>query len=196
MSTSLVSHVPALRSRLFVALLAAALAAGMPGFFALSAMAQSGGNPSGLSLPRFASTRSEPINVRVGPGTEYGIAWIFLKAGQPVEIIQEFDTWRKIRDVDGDEGWMHQSLLSGTRLAFVAPWRQNEAVALLTRESGAAPVRAWLSAGMLVNVDRCNGTWCAVTARGQLAGSEHDSAYSGFLDQAELWGVYQDEEFD
>jgi SH3-like domain-containing protein len=73
------------------------------------------GNPSGLPLPRFATTRSEPINVRVGPGQKYDIAWTYLKAGVPVEIIQEFDTWRKIRDVDGTEGWIHQNLLTGTR---------------------------------------------------------------------------------
>src|SRR5690606_32878200 len=51
---------------------------------------------SGLKLPRFVSTRSDPINVRVGPGTKYAIAWNFVVSGVPVEIIQEFDTWRKI----------------------------------------------------------------------------------------------------
>ena len=76
-------------------------------------------------LPRFVSTRSAPINVRVGPGTRYDIAWIFKKPGLPVEITQEYDTWRKIRYVDGDEGWIHQSLLIGRRTAIVQPLRRR-----------------------------------------------------------------------
>src|SRR5690606_32151677 len=92
-------------------------------------------NPSGLKLPRFVSTRSNPINVRVGPGTKYDIAWNYLVSGVPVEIVQEFDTWRKIRDVDGDEGWVHQSLLVGTRAGYATPLLANGEVAMRTGRS-------------------------------------------------------------
>src|SRR5262245_17299828 len=95
--------------RVLFAILALAAAA----FAETAALAQD--NPSGLPLPRFATTRSSPINVRVGPGTRYDVAWVYVKPGTPVEIIQEFDTWRKIRDFDGSEGWVHQNLLSGNR---------------------------------------------------------------------------------
>ena len=37
----------------------------------------------------------------------------------PVEIIAEYEAWRKVRDWEGTEGWMHQSLLSGQRTAIV-----------------------------------------------------------------------------
>ena len=61
-------------------------------FLALIALSQpalaQAGNPSGLPLPRFATTRSEPINVRVGPGTKYEVAWTYLKSGIPVEVVQ------------------------------------------------------------------------------------------------------------
>src|SRR5262245_57879987 len=57
--------------------------------------------PSGLPLPRFVTTGADRINVRVGPGERYNIAWVYVKKGIPVEIVQEFDTWRKIRDADG-----------------------------------------------------------------------------------------------
>src|SRR5690606_31823758 len=52
------------------------------GWFAMPAAAAEG--PSGLPLPRFATTRSTPINVRIGPGTRYGVAWVYVKAGTPV----------------------------------------------------------------------------------------------------------------
>jgi Uncharacterized protein conserved in bacteria len=148
-------------------------------------------NPSGLPLPRFASTRSEPINVRVGPGQKYDIAWTYLKSGIPVEIIQEFDTWRKIRDADGDEGWIHQNLLTGTRAGYVAPLIANGEIPLRAGQSDESGIRARLGAGLKVTISECDGAWCQVSASGQ--GS---SVYSGYLHQEELWGVYPDEVFD
>jgi SH3-like domain-containing protein len=152
-------------------------------------------NPSGLPLPRFATTRSEPINVRVGPGTKYEVAWTYLKSGIPVEIVQEFDTWRKIRDVDGTEGWVHQNLLSGTRAGYAAPLVANGELALRANQSDEAGIRARLGAGFKVIIKQCDGTWCEVTAIGQDA-NQRSTSYSGYLHQEELWGVYPDEVFD
>ena len=39
-------------------------------------VAQTFDTPSGLPLPRFVSIRNAPVNVRVGPGTRYEIAWV------------------------------------------------------------------------------------------------------------------------
>jgi len=153
------------------------------------------GNPSGLPLPRFASTRSDPINVRVGPGTKYEVTWTYLKAAIPVEIIQEFDTWRKIRDVDGAEGWVHQNLLSGTRAGYAAPVMANGEVALRASAADDASLRARLGAGFKVIIQKCDGAWCAVTATRAEAGARPTS-YTGYVHQEELWGVYPDEVFD
>ncbi|MBL8593534.1 MAG: hypothetical protein JNK01_12680, partial [Devosia sp.] len=46
----------------------------------LPTLAVAAEGPSGLPLPRFVTTRSNPINVRVGPGTKYGVAWVYVKA--------------------------------------------------------------------------------------------------------------------
>ncbi len=148
--------------------------------------------PSGLPLPRFVSTRSAPINVRVGPGTKYDIAWKFEMPGLPVEITQEYDTWRKIRYVDGDEGWIHQSLLISRRTALVEPFGGAEKAALRTRAEDDAPMRAWLGAGLLVSIDSCSDGWCKIKARA----SENSASVSGEILQIELWGVYPDEDID
>lgn len=152
-------------------------------------------NPSGLPLPRFATTRSEPINIRVGPGQKYDIAWTYLKSGIPVEIVQEFDTWRKIRDVDGAEGWIHQNLLTGTRAGYVTPIAANGELPLLASQSDDAGIRARLGPGLKVTITECDGTWCQVSATGQDP-SQRSTVYSGYLHQEELWGVYPDEVFD
>lgn len=149
-------------------------------------------NPSGLELPRFVTTRSHPINVRVGPGTRYDIAWNYTVSGVPVEIIQEFDTWRKIRDVEGDEGWVHQSLLSGNRAGFATPLVANGEVSMHADKSDTAAVRARLAPGVRVAITECDGAWCNVSA--SQPGERQN--FAGWVRQEELWGVYSAEEFD
>jgi SH3-like domain-containing protein len=173
--------------------IAAAFLAVFSGFLALPAPAAEG--PSGLPLPRFATTRSTPINVRIGPGTKYGVAWVYVKAGTPVEIVQEFDTWRKVRDVDGSEGWIHQNLLSGKRAGVVAPSAEEEQVILHAGRASDTGVRAYLGPGYRVDIAQCDGAWCEVSATYTPPNGGHASV-SGYLPQAELWGVYQDEAFD
>ena len=81
----------------------------------------------------------------------------------PVEVIQEFDTWRRIRDSDGQVGWVFHSLLSGKRTAVVAPWAKGDAAAPIrdaTRVDRMPPVTAYLEPGVIGEVDRCRGGWC------------------------------------
>ena len=80
-----------------------------------SATAQQVGSVTGLPLPRYVSLKSDRINLREGPSKEHRTVWLFQRAGLPVEITAEFDTWRKIRDSEGSEGWVLHSLLSGRR---------------------------------------------------------------------------------
>lgn len=140
--------------------------------------------PSGLPLPRFVSLKASKINVRRGPGRQYGVLWQFRRAGLPVEIIQEFDNWRKIRDADGDEGWIFHSLLSGERTAIVAPWAGEQTFALRTAASEQTAIIAYLQARVISQVVRCDGDWCRVRGKG----------YDGWIGQDDLWGVYPSEQ--
>lgn len=180
------------RARLFPALFLALLLC-VPSATTVPAAAQSAtDNPSGLPLPRFVTTRSHPINVRVGPGTKYDIAWNFLVSGVPVEIIQEFDTWRKIRDFDGAEGWVHQSLLDGSRAGYATPLVANGEVEVHADPSDQARLAARLAAGARVSISACENSWCKVSA----SQPGERTIYSGWVHQAELWGVYPEETFD
>ncbi len=86
----------ALKAALVLPLSLAVLAGGVE-----LAGAQSAKGASGLPLPRFVSLKSKRVNLRVGPSTDYATSWMYTKAGLPVEIIQEYDNWRRIRDADG-----------------------------------------------------------------------------------------------
>src|SRR5690606_22305393 len=173
---------PVFRALLLLVLLAGGVLA--------ASLAAADGEASGLPLPRVATTRASPINVRVGPSTRYDIAWVYVKPGTPVEIVQEFDTWRKIRDFDGSVGWVHQNLLSGKRAGLAAPWDENEKTALLSGRDAEGGVRAWLSSKFRVEIKSCDGQWCAVNATAEPEPGR-SASYSGYLPQAKLWGVYQ-----
>lgn len=91
-----------------------------------SSLAQSGTTgASGFPVPRFVSLKSDRVNVRVGPSRDHRIGWTFVRAGLPVEIVQEFENWRRIRDWEGSEGWVFHSLLTGRRTALVTPWESD-----------------------------------------------------------------------
>src|SRR5688572_20712563 len=141
---------------------------------------------TGLPLPRFVSLKSDEVNVRRGPGEEYEVAFKYVRAGLPVEITQEFDNWRKIRDSEGSEGWVFHSLLSGERTALVAPWEPAGRFPTHLDADTASAVVAYLEPRVVADVGECTGTWCHVSGNG----------FAGWIPQERLWGVYPQEEFD
>ncbi|MGE3830421.1 MAG: SH3 domain-containing protein [Parvibaculaceae bacterium] len=142
--------------------------------------------PSGLPLPRFVSLKADKVNVRKGPSSDHKVAWVFQMKGLPVEIIAEFENWRRIRDSDGEEGWVYQSMLSGRRMAVVAPWRKDENVAMRSKPAKDSAPIAEMKAGVMATVESCDGEWCDVNASG----------YTGYVAQTMLWGVYPGEKVD
>lgn len=153
---------------------AAALAAAL--LAAATALAQD------LPVPRWVSLRADEVNVRVGPGTDYPIRWVFVRARLPVEVTADFQNWRRIRDIDGEEGWVHRSLLSGARTVVV-----TGGVHTLRRtpDAFAAPVlRA--EAGVIADLLECDGAWCRLEVAGE----------RGWLPRIQLWGVYADEKLE
>jgi len=96
------------------------------------------GSVTGLPLPRYASLKTDRVNLREGPSKDHATKWVFQRAGLPVEITAEFEIWRKIRDSEGVEGWVLHSLLSGRRTALVAPWKKEPL--LLTASDHTTPV--------------------------------------------------------
>lgn len=136
-----------------------------------------------LPLPRFASLDSSEINLRAGPGKDYPILWVYQRRGLPVEIIQEFDTWRRIRDRDGTVGWVQQNLLSGKRSALIV----DEARTMRTDPTGGAKAVAILQPGVVAHIAECGtDNWCRVEVQG----------YKGWLRRDDFWGTYPDEGFE
>ena len=142
---------------------------------------RSGAETSGLPLPRFASLRAGEVNVRTGPGVQYPVDWVFQRQGLPVEVIAEYRTWRKIRDWQGTQGWVHQSLLAGKRNVIVVGGTRT----LLAKPEPDGRAVAQLEAGVVASLVSCpeGSAWCRIEIDG----------FDGWLRRVDFWGVLKDE---
>ncbi len=135
-------------------------------------------------LPRFVSLSSDEVFVRSGPGSRYPVKYVYRKKGLPVEVILEYEVWRKIKDFEGETGWVHQSLISGKRTGMI---KDGEKVVLHQKPKKDSSEAAILEPRVVLDVDTCDeGAWCEVNAAG----------YKGWLERNHIWGVYEKEKID
>ena len=141
-------------------------------------------NKTSLSLPRFASLRSDEVNIRTGPGLRYPIEWVYQRRSMPVEIIAEYETWRKVRDSEMVLGWIHQSMLSGKRHILVINSRQLLRKRNATKSAAVAEVEP----GVIGTLKYCelNNEWCEIEIK----------KYKGWLLRTQFWGVQPNEAID
>lgn len=148
---------------------------------------RSPGSSTGLPVPRFVSLKSAKANVRRGPGTDFPIDWVYMKSGVPLEVIAESNNWRRIRDHEGDGGWIWHTMLAGERTAIVdATEEDGSPVALHARPQGDAAVVAYAEKGYVARVRSCRAQWCRLDIRG----------LESWIPQDRLWGIYPGESFD
>jgi SH3-like domain-containing protein len=132
-----------------------------------------------LPVPRFVSLRADEVNLRTGPGERYPIDWVLTRKGLPVEIVEEFEVWRRIRDSQGSEGWVHQRMVGGSRTVIV-----TGAVRTLRDDpNAAAPAVGRAEPGVIAQLLECRDAWCRIEVKG----------VKGWLKRNEMWGVYPTE---
>ena len=133
-------------------------------------------------LPRFESLRSNDVRLRVGPGTQLKIDWVYKRAELPVEIEREFGTWRAIRDPDGIQGWVSQANLSTRRTLIV----QGADATLRDDPDDKAEAVAILKPGVIGRIRSCakDSDWCQVKV----------ADHSGYLRRGQFWGTLPNEE--
>jgi len=117
--------------------------------------------------------------MRTGPGVRYPIEWTYTVKGLPLEVTAEFDTWRKVRDVNGSEGWIHQSVLSGKRFAVV----MDRAVQLYRDANYESAPVAVAEQNVVARLLECSRKWCYIDVSG----------FRGWVPKEQLWGMYPNE---
>lgn len=140
------------------------------------------GAVTGLPVPRFVSLGQDRVNARVGPGQNYPISWVYSRRNLPVELIGEYELFRRIRDREGAESWVHKSQLQGRRYALVEGGMRS------LREAPDENARVTVQAedGVQARVLKCKGGWCQVDVQG----------IKGYGPTEYFWGVYSGETVD
>lgn len=155
------------------------------------------GRVTGLPLPRFVSLKSQEVNFRSGPGYKYKIMFMFRCKGYPVEVVEEFEQWRMLKDINGNSGWIHENLISGVRNGIVVDNKEsgvanknndkNEKIVLLLRlpNQASQPI-ARMEVGLVVKLKKCTNEWCKIILPNNM---------KGWLQKNNIWGVYTNETF-
>lgn len=154
------------------------------------------GTVTGMPIPRFVVLKSQETNLRKGPNVKFPIVWTYKRKGYPMELVAEFENWRKLRDQDGSEGWVHENLITGVRNAMIFKteyktdnpmYKQNPGELVLFRypdETSYPMIRAQI--GVMGKIKKCQKEWCKVSLGDTTA----------WVLKSNLWGVYQDEIID
>ena len=135
-----------------------------------------------LPVPRFVSLKGNDGNARRGPGLTHRIDWVFTRPGMPLRITAEYENWRRVEDSEGAGGWVHYSLLSGSRTALVT----LDMAEFRAAPSDDATVVAQAEAGVVGRILECETDWCRIALDGQ----------RGWVRKTAIWGVNADEVFD
>ena len=131
--------------------------------------------PSGLPVPRFVSLKSSRTYCRTGPTFEHPVKITFMRQGLPVTVIAETrDHWRKIRDSEGDECWIHKAKLSGLKTVMVI----EEGLIVRARPNQDAAVRARMGEGLIAKVEKTRAGWVKISTD-QLRGWAPASGFWG-----------------
>jgi len=133
------------------------------------------GAVTNLPLPRYVTLKGNEGNARRGPGRTHRIDWVFTRPGMPLRVTAEYENWRQVEDVEGAGGWVHFSLLSGTRAVLVmvdmTPFHS------LPDSRSAVVFKA--EKGVIARILQCDADWCRLLADGQ----------RGWAQKSALWGV-------
>ena len=138
------------------------------------------GSVTGLEIPRFVSLKSNEANLRVGPSTNYPIKLMYVTKNLPVEIIDEFDTWRKIKDHNRTVGWLHKSLIKGERFVLTG-YNNNNDLDLYNRPNGS--IIGAVKKNNILDLKRCVLYWCKLS---------HENI-NGWVLKKNIWGIYETE---
>ena len=133
-----------------------------------------------IEVSYFASLRSSRVNLRTGPGPQYPVEWEYHRRGLPIEVIASYERWRRIRDWEGVEGWIHDKMLSRQRTILV---KKASPLVLRERASESSRAIARVASGVIGQLITCRSSWCRVEVGG------YSGRYEGWLHREGLWGI-------
>ncbi len=138
------------------------------------------GQVTGYKIPRFVSLKSDDVNLRIGSSTNYPIILKYVTKNMPVEITDEYERWRKIRDREGNEGWIYGDLLKGDRFAIII--KNNKSKIHAFSKPDGVPIGE-IGELNIAKIKVCLKKWCKIKFDNHI----------GWINKKNLWGIYENE---
>lgn len=137
-----------------------------------------------VSIPRFVSLKMGEVNLRTGPGGRYPIKYVYKKKNYPVEIIDEYELWRQIREIDGTSGWVHRRMLTGTRYVLL-----KKDADVFKKPDISSKIKAYATKDVLAKVEKCpaKNEFC------ELKFDFEEKTIKGWVKRDVLYGIYPNE---
>ena len=120
----------------------------------------------------FVSTRSNKINMRTGPGFHYPIKYVYIHKNLPLKVIEEFETWKKVCDIEEDCGWIKSNLLNNKHYAMI-----KENTLGYKQQNLNSKVIMKVDKLIIMKVEKCDKEWCLLSASGRKAWVQKEYIY-------------------
>ena len=117
--------------------------------------------------------KNSKVNVRMGPGLDYPVKFIYKKKYLPVKVIDKKENFRKIIDHKKNSGWIHISQLKKVNSVIVLSNR-----ILFKKPSFNSRPIANIDSGRLLILKKCKKDWCKVNSQN----------YKGWINMDDVWG--------
>lgn len=129
-----------------------------------------------VEVPYWASIRAGEVNMRVGPGEDYRILWVYRRLHLPLKVVRLKEGWRLVEDPDGARGWVLARFLTRDRGAIV----KGEGLADMREKADAGSQLKWrLEPGVTGKLGECSDGWCLFDVEGRV----------GYARAERLWGA-------
>ena len=122
----------------------------------------------------FLTLRNDKVNLRQGPSFEYPIKLFYKKKYLPVLVQDKSDNFRKIRDHENNNGWIHVSQLSKKKAAITL----EENILVFSNPTLYSKPLVVLAKGRLCRVLKCKSEWCKIKV----------DKFVGWIKKESLWG--------
>ena len=122
----------------------------------------------------FLTLRNDKVNLRQGPSFEYPVKIFYKKKYLPVLVQDVSENFRKIRDHENNNGWIHISQLTKKKAAITV---DDDLLVFSNPTIFSKPV-VKLKKGRLVLIKKCKKNWCKVNV----------DKFKGWIKDESLWG--------
>ena len=130
---------------------------------------------SPICVAEIVSVKVPKANVRSGPGTKYDVRWSVGKFF-PLRVLAKKGNWYRVKDFEGDIGWVYQKLTSKIAAVVVKVRRAN----VRSGPGTGYRVRFKAERGSAFRLIKKTGNWIHV---------KHLDGDDGWIYQKLVWGL-------